>query len=76
VSKTSSHVQLTTPSSVSQVTAFYDKALKEGGWTIMSSSKTMTGTNITARRGDTGTTLAISAAGSAGTSISISTYHV
>ncbi|HEX9033350.1 MAG TPA: hypothetical protein VF834_16040, partial [Streptosporangiaceae bacterium] len=76
VSRAMGHVQLTTPDSVRQVTAFYDRALSQGGWSIISASKTTYSTNITATRGHTGTTLAIASAGSLGTSISISTYHV
>ncbi|HVB45895.1 MAG TPA: hypothetical protein VNF47_24740 [Streptosporangiaceae bacterium] len=74
VSKTANHVQLTSTSSVEQVTAFYDKALSEGGWTVISASKSAFSTSITAKRGTTGTTLSITAAGPAGTTISISTY--
>jgi len=75
VSDTTGSLQLTSPDSVQKVTAFYDKALTEGGWSIVSTSKTAYSTNITARRGSTGTTLSISATGS-GTYISLVTYHV
>jgi hypothetical protein len=68
-------LQLTSPDSVQKVTAFYDKALTQGGWNIVSSSKTAYSTNITARRGSTGTTLSISVTGS-GTYISLTTYPV
>jgi hypothetical protein len=74
ISRTSGHTQLTTPDSVEQVTSFYDKALT--GWTITSSSKTATSTNIVAKRGNQGVTLAISPQGPSGTSISISMYPV
>ena len=75
VSDTPGSLQLTSPDSVQKVTAFYDKALTQGGWNIVSSSKTAYSTNITARRGSTGTTLSISVTGS-GTYISLTTYPV
>lgn len=76
VSESPGHLQLTSSDDVQKVTAFYDNALTTGGWSIASSSKTAYSTNITARRGSTGTTLSISTAGPAGTSISISTYPI
>ena len=49
VSDTAGSLQLTSPDSVQKVTAFYNKALSEGGWSIVSTSKTSYSTNITAR---------------------------
>jgi hypothetical protein len=75
VSDTAGSLQLTSPDSVQKLTAFYDNALSQGGWTIVSTSKTTYSTNITARKGGTGTTLSISVTGS-GTYISLTTYKV
>jgi hypothetical protein len=61
---------------VNKVTAFYGKALKDGGWGIVSAAKTSASTNIVAKRGSHGVTIAISSVGPAGTSISVSTYPV
>jgi hypothetical protein len=74
VSDTPGSLQLTSPDSVQKVTAFYDDALKTG-WSIISSSKTAASTNITARKGTTGTTLSVSSTGS-GTYISLVTYPI
>lgn len=73
VSDTPGSLQLTSTDSVQKVTAFYDNALSQGGWTIISTSKTAASTNITAKRGSTGTTLSISTTGT-GTYISLVTY--
>lgn len=75
VSEAAGSLQLTSPDSVQQVTTFYDSALSDGGWTIISSSKTGYSTNITAKRGSTGTTLSVSSTGS-GTYISLVTYPI
>lgn len=75
VSDTPGSLQLTSPDSVQKVTAFYDDALTKGGWSIISSSKTGASTNITARKGTTGTTLSVSSTGS-GTYISLVTYPI
>jgi hypothetical protein len=75
VSDTPGSLQLTSPDSVQKVTAFYDNALAQGGWSIVSSSKTAYSTSITAKRGSTGTSLSISSTGS-GTYISLTTYPV
>jgi len=74
VSEVGGHSQLSSPDSVSKVTAFYDEVLKSGGWSITSSAKTSTSTTIVANRDGHGVTVAISSVGPAGTSISISTY--
>lgn len=74
VSQAGGHTQLSSADSVSKVTAFYEEALKSGGWSIISAAKTSTSTNIVAKRGSQGVTVAISYAGPAGTSISVSTY--
>jgi hypothetical protein len=73
VSDNPGSLQLRSPDSVAQVTAFYDKALSGGGWTIVSSSKTPASTSITAKKNGTGTTLAVSSTGS-GSYISLTTY--
>lgn len=75
VSDTPGSLQLTSPDSIQKITAFYDNALTTGGWTIVSNSKTAYSTNITARKGGTGTTLSISTTGS-GCYISLVTYGV
>jgi hypothetical protein len=75
VSQATGSLQLTSPSSVQQVTAFYDNAIARGGWTIVSNSKTAYSTNITATRGHVGTTLSVSSTGS-GTYISLVTYPI
>jgi hypothetical protein len=74
VSDVGGHTQLSSPDSVSKVTAFYDEAIKSGGWSITSSAKTSASTNIVATRDGHGVTIAISSAGPAGTSISVSSY--
>jgi len=74
VSEAGGHTQLSSSDSVLKVTAFYDEALKSGGWNITSSAKTGASTTIVAKRDGHGVTVAISSAGPAGTSISISTY--
>ena len=74
ISQAGGHTQLSSTASVSTVTAFYEKALKSGGWTIISTAKTSTSANFVAKRGTHGVTVAISSAGPAGTSISVSTY--
>ena len=74
VSQAGGHTQLFSSDSVSKVTAFYDEALKSGEWSIISSAKTSASTTIVAKRDGHGVTVAISSAGPAGTSISISTY--
>ena len=71
VSQAGGHTQLFSSDSVSKVTAFYDEALKSGGW---STAKTSASTTIVAKRDGYGVTVAIRSAGPAGTSISISTY--
>ena len=68
-------LQLTTSDSLQSVTAFYDNELSKGGWSIISSSKTDYSTNITAKKGSTGTTLSVSMTGS-GVYISLVTYPV
>jgi hypothetical protein len=73
VSDTTGSLQFTSPDSVQKVTAFYDNALAEGGWSIISSSKTEYNTSVTAKKGNTGTSLSISATGG-GTYISLTTY--
>jgi hypothetical protein len=74
VSEAAGHTQLTSPDDVSKLTAFYQSALQQGGWSISSSAKTATSTNLVAHRTGQGVTVAISSTGPAGTSISISTY--
>jgi hypothetical protein len=74
VSDVGGHTQLSSQDPVSKVTAFYDAALKSGGWTVISSAETSASTNIVAKRDGHGVTIAISSAGPVGTSISISTY--
>ncbi|MHB1431194.1 MAG: hypothetical protein ACYCVZ_03630 [Streptosporangiaceae bacterium] len=76
MSKDSHHTQLSTRDSVSAVTTFYDRALAQGHWAIISSSRSGYHASITARRGNTGTTVSISTAGPVGTTISVSTYPV
>ena len=73
VSDAPGSLQLTSTDSIQKVTAFYDDALAKGGWSIISNSKTAYSTNITAKKGSTGTTLSISTTGS-GTYISLVTY--
>jgi hypothetical protein len=68
------HLQLSSPDSVTKISAFYDSAL--AGWTIVSSKKNPFSTNVTARRGNQGVTVSINTAGPAGTMISVSTYPV
>jgi hypothetical protein len=75
VSQAGGHTQLTSPDDVSKLTAFYQNALQQGGWSISSSAKTTASTNLIAHRTGQGVTIAISNAGPAGTSISISTYR-
>lgn len=75
VSDAPGSLQLTSPDSIQKVTAFYDDALTKGDWSIISNSKTAYSTNITAKKGSTGTTLSISATGS-GTYISLVTYPI
>ena len=75
VSDSPGSLQLTSPDSIQKITAFYDNALTTGGWTIVSNSKTAYSTNITAKKGSTGTTLSISTTGS-GCYISLVTYGV
>jgi hypothetical protein len=74
VSDAGGHIQLSSPDPVSKVTDFYDNALKSGGWSVTSSTKSGYNTTIIAKRGGQGATISISAAGSSGTSISVSTY--
>jgi len=74
VSEATGSLQLTSTDSVQKVTAFYDSALAQGGWNIISSSKTAYSTNITARKANTGTTLSISTVGSGGAYISLTSY--
>jgi hypothetical protein len=74
VSKSGGHTQLSSSASVGKVTSFYEKALKGGGWNITTSTRTATSSNIVAKRGNQGVTIAVSSAGPAGTSISVSTY--
>jgi hypothetical protein len=73
VSDTPGSLQLTSQDSIQKVTTFYDNALTQGGWSIISNSRNAYSTNITAKRGSTGTTLAISVTGG-GTYISLTTY--
>jgi hypothetical protein len=74
VSDAGGHIQLSSPDPVSKVTDFYDNALKSGGWSVTSSTKSGYNTTIVAKRDGQGATISISAAGASGTSISVSTY--
>jgi hypothetical protein len=71
VSQTVGGVQLSSIDSVSKVTSFYEKVLKNGGWRIISSDKNATNTNLVAMRGTTGLGISISRADPAGTSIMV-----
>jgi hypothetical protein len=75
VSESGGHTQLTSPDDVSKVTAFYQSALQQGGWSISSTAKTASSANFVAHKTGEGVTVAISTMGPSGTSISISTYH-
>jgi hypothetical protein len=74
ISQATGHTQLSSPDDVAKVTAFYQNALGQGGWSITSNAKTTTSANFVAKRTGQGTTVAISTTGPSGTSISISTY--
>jgi len=74
ISDAGGHIQLSSPDPVSKVTDFYDNALKTGGWSVTSSTKSGYNTTIVAKRDGQGATISISAAGASGTSISVSTY--
>jgi hypothetical protein len=75
VSDSPGSLQLSSPDSVQKVTAFYDNAIAQGGWSIISSSKSGSNTSITAKRGNTGTSVSISNTGS-GSYISLVTYPI
>ena len=71
VSETSGGTELSTADSVSKVTRFYENALKDGGWRVVSTAKTAAKTTIVAMRGRNGVGILISSAVPAGTSISV-----
>jgi hypothetical protein len=75
VSESGGHTQLTSPDDVSKLTAFYQSALQQGGWSISSTAKTASSANFVAHKTGEGVTVAISTMGPSGTSVSISTYH-
>jgi hypothetical protein len=74
VSQASGHTQLTSPQGVGTVTAFYENALHQNGWSITSNAKTATSANFVAHKSGQGATVSISTMGPSGTSVSISTY--
>jgi hypothetical protein len=71
VSEASGHTLLSTADSVSKVTRFYENALKDQGWRIVSTAKTAARATIVAMHGTRGAGILISSAGPAGTSISV-----
>ena len=62
VSETSGGTELSTADSVSKVTRFYENALKDGGWRVVSTAKTAAKTTIVAMRGRNGVGILISSA--------------
>ncbi len=74
VSQAPGHTQLTTSADVATVTAYYDKALAQGGWVITSNAKTASSANFVVHKAGEGATIAVASAGPNGTSISVSSY--
>ena len=62
VSEASGHTLLSTADSVSKVTRFYENALKDQGWRIVSTAKTAARATIVAMHGTRGAGILISSA--------------
>ena len=70
VSKSGGFTRLSSADPVSKVSSFYRKALKSGGWRVISAAQTAARTSIVAMHGTTGVSISISSSGPA-TSISV-----